>query len=57
MEDEYDLSKLKSRKNPYAEKLNKVVPGFLNEDVIDSYKEMRDLGSLTKSVAGFSAKE
>ena len=40
MEDEYDLSKLKSRNNPYAKKLNKAVPRSLNEDAIDSYKEV-----------------
>ena len=42
MEAEYDLSKLKSRKNPYASKLKKPVTMRLSEDVIDYFKEMAE---------------
>ena len=34
MKAEYDLSKLKSRKNPYASKLKKPVTMRLSEDVV-----------------------
>ena len=40
MKHEYDLSKMKSRKNPYASKLKKPVTMRLSEDVIDYFKEM-----------------
>ncbi|MBK6295605.1 MAG: BrnA antitoxin family protein [Rhodoferax sp.] len=39
---EYDLSKLKSRKNPYASKLKKPVTMRLSEDVVDYFKGMAD---------------
>jgi uncharacterized protein (DUF4415 family) len=39
---EYDLSKMKSRKNPYASKLKKPVTIRLSEDVISYFKEMAD---------------
>lgn len=42
METEYDLSKLKSRKNPYASRLKKPVTMRLSEDVIDYFKEMAE---------------
>jgi len=42
MKKEYDLSKMKSRKNPYASKLKKSVTMRLSEDVIDYFKEMAD---------------
>lgn len=42
MEAEYDFSKLKSRKNPYASKLKKPVTMRLSEDVIDYFKEMAE---------------
>jgi predicted DNA binding CopG/RHH family protein len=42
MKDEYDLSKMKSRKNPYASKLKKSVTMRLSEDVIDYFKEMAE---------------
>lgn len=42
MKDEYDLSKLKSRKNPYASKLKKPVTMRLGEDVIEYFKEMAE---------------
>ena len=42
METEYDLSKMKSRKNPYATKLKKSVTMRLGEDVIDYFKLMAD---------------
>lgn len=40
MKAEYDLSQLKSRKNPYAAKLKKPVSMRLSEDVVDYFKDM-----------------
>ena len=40
MKAEYDLSKLKSRPNPYASKLKKSVTMRLSEDVIQYFKSM-----------------
>ena len=40
MKAEYDLSKLKSRKNSYAAKLKKPVSMRLSEDVVDYFKDM-----------------
>lgn len=40
MKTEYDLSKLQSRKNPYASKLKKPVSMRLSEDVVSYFKEM-----------------
>ena len=42
MKAEYDFSKMKSRKNPYASKLKKSVTIRLSEDVIDYFKEMSE---------------
>ena len=42
MKDEYDLSEMKSRKNPHASKLMKSVTLRLSEDVIDYFKEMAE---------------
>ena len=42
MKTEYDLSKIKSRKNPYAGKLKKSVAMRLSEDVIGYFKQMAD---------------
>ena len=42
MKTEYDLSKMKSRKNPYAAKLKKSVTMRLGEDVIGYFKLMAD---------------
>ncbi len=42
MKAEYDLSKLKSRKNPYASKLKKPVTMRLSEDVVQYFKGMAD---------------
>jgi uncharacterized protein (DUF4415 family) len=42
MKKEYDLSKMKSRKNPYASKLKKPVTMRLGEDVITYFKSMAD---------------
>jgi uncharacterized protein (DUF4415 family) len=41
MKEEYDLSQMKSRKNPYASKLKKSVTIRLGEDVV-GYKEMAE---------------
>ena len=40
MKAEYDLSRLKSRKNPYASKLKKPVTMRLGEDIIGYFKGM-----------------
>jgi predicted DNA binding CopG/RHH family protein len=40
MKKEYDLSKLKSRKNPYASKLKKSITMRLSEDIISYFKDM-----------------
>ena len=42
MRAEYDLSKPKSRKNPYAAKLKKPVTIRLSQDVVDYFKGMAD---------------
>ena len=42
MKKEYDLSKMKLRKNPYASKLKKPITMRLSEDVIDYFKEMAE---------------
>ena len=42
MKKEYDLSKMKSRKNPYASKLKKPITIRLSEDVIDYFKSMSE---------------
>jgi len=40
MKAEYDFSKMKSRKNPYASKLKKPVTMRLSEDVLEYFKAM-----------------
>jgi len=42
MKKEYDLSKMKSRRNPYVSKLMKPVTIRLSEDVIDYFKKMSE---------------
>ncbi len=42
MKTEYDLSKMKSRKNPYAAKLKKPVTIRLSEDVVGYFKQMAE---------------
>tara|TARA_R110002072_G_scaffold3829_1_gene27219 strand:- start:790 stop:1008 length:219 start_codon:yes stop_codon:yes gene_type:complete len=42
MKKEYDLSKMRSRKNPYASKLKKPVTIRLSEDVIEYFKGMAE---------------
>lgn len=42
MKAEFDLSKMKSRKNPYAAKLKKSVTMRLSEDVITYFKQMAE---------------
>ena len=42
MKTEYELSKMKFRKNPYAAKLKKSVTMRLSGDVIDYFKQMAD---------------
>lgn len=40
MKAEYDLSKMKARRNPYASKLKKSVTMRLSEDVVQYFKSM-----------------
>jgi uncharacterized protein (DUF4415 family) len=40
MKADYDLSKMKSRSNPYASKLKKPVTMRLSEDVVEYFKSM-----------------
>ena len=40
MKTEYDLSQMKSRKNPYASKLKKPVTMRLSEEVVTYFKDM-----------------
>lgn len=42
MKKEYDLSKLKSRRNPYAKQLKKPVTIRLGEDVISYFKSLAE---------------
>ena len=42
MKAEHDLSKLKSRKNPYASKMKKPVTMRLSEDVVQYFKGIAD---------------
>ena len=42
MKAEYDFSKMKSRKNPYASKLKKSVTMRLSEDVVEYFKGMAE---------------
>ena len=46
MKTEYDFSKMKSRKNPYASKLKKPVTIRIGEDVIDYFKNMSEETSI-----------
>jgi len=46
MKAEYDFSKMKSRKNPYASKLKKQVTIRMGEDVIEYFKNMADETSI-----------
>ncbi len=46
MKKEYDFSKMKSRKNPYASKLKKPVTIRLSEDVLDYFKSMAEESGL-----------
>lgn len=40
MKAEYDLSRMKSRRNPYASKLKRSVTMRLSEDVVAYFKDM-----------------
>ena len=42
MKSEYDFSKMKSRKNPYASRLKKPVTMRLSEDVVEYFKGMAE---------------
>jgi uncharacterized protein (DUF4415 family) len=42
MKKEYDLSKMKSRKNPYAAKLKRQVTIRMSDDIVAYFKEMAE---------------
>ncbi len=42
MKKEYDLSKMKSRKNPYAKQLKRQVTIRMGDDVISYFKELSE---------------
>ncbi len=42
MKEEYDLSKLKRRKNPYAKRLKKQVTIRLGTDIIEYFKQLAE---------------
>jgi len=42
MKKEYDLSKLKMRKNPYASKLKRQVTIRMGDDVVSYFKELAE---------------
>ena len=46
MKKEYDFSKMKSRRNPYASKLKKSVTMRLSEDVIEYFKDMAETSGI-----------
>ena len=46
MKAEYDFSKMKSRKNPYASKLKKQVTIRMGEDDIEYFKDMAEETSI-----------
>jgi len=46
MKDEYDLSQMKSRPNPYANRLKKQVTLRMSEDVISYFKAMAEETSI-----------
>lgn len=53
MKNEYDFSKMKARKNPYASKLKRPVTMRLSEDVIGYFKAMAE-GVMSTSTIGTS---
>ncbi|MFQ5629068.1 MAG: CopG family antitoxin [bacterium] len=42
MREEYDLSKMKSRRNPYAKKLKKQITLRMGEDILEYFKQMSE---------------
>jgi predicted DNA binding CopG/RHH family protein len=42
MKDEYDISKLNPRKNPYTNRLKRQVTININEEAIDYFKQMSE---------------
>ena len=42
MKEEYDLSKMKSRRNPYAKRLKKQVTLRMHPDIIEHFKAMAE---------------
>ena len=46
MKKEYDFSKMKARKNPYASKLKRPVTIRLGDDVVDYFKDLAEETSI-----------
>ncbi|MEM6406717.1 MAG: antitoxin [Pseudomonadota bacterium] len=46
MQAEYDLSKMKSRRNPFSSKLKQQVTVKMPEDVVAHFKRMSDLNGI-----------
>jgi uncharacterized protein (DUF4415 family) len=42
MKKEYDLSKMKSRRNPYAKRLKKQVTLDIGRDIVDYFEQMSE---------------
>ncbi|BBE11034.1 antitoxin [Halorhodospira halochloris] len=42
MKDEYDFSKMKSRRNPYASKLKRQVTIRMGDDVVEYFKQLSE---------------
>jgi uncharacterized protein (DUF4415 family) len=58
MKSEYDFSKMKSRKNPYASKLKKQVTIRMGQDVISYFKAMsKDTGIPYQSLINLYLKD
>ena len=46
MRDEYDISKLNPRKNPYSQRLKKQITININSDTIDYFKEQSEISGI-----------
>ena len=42
MNNEYDFSKMKSRRNPYASKVKRQVTIHMDDDVVDYFKQLSE---------------
>ena len=46
MRDEYDISKLNPRKNPYSQRLKRQITININSDTIDYFKEQSEISGI-----------